>query len=59
MLGELLAYFYGKSAGRDEERRRHRPKRLTPDDLAYQRILCWVVIFCVILVVVAQLFGHS
>lgn len=60
MLGEVLAYLYGRSVGREQGRRqRQRPKKLAQDDVIRMRMAAMAVLFCIIIVIVVGLVGDS
>lgn len=59
MLGEFFAYCYGKSVGRERERRGKPKQHLTGRDLIQLRLYAFVILLCVVAVISATLLGHS
>lgn len=55
MIGEIFAYYLGKSRGREDARREGEHKPLTHDEAAQQE-LAYLIILCVFGVVLAVVF---
>jgi hypothetical protein len=57
MIGEIFAYYYGKSRGREDARREGQRKPLTRNEAAQEELAYLIILCCIGAVLAVVVFG--